>query len=80
MQLTHAGEQQIRGSPEGAEFATHLSVGIAQLDSDVPFQLVLEPDSVDSRDGLHHRGLAVCHMTDGACHKEKTGQRGGPSK
>lgn len=57
---------EVRRGPEGAGLVTHLGVGIAQLDGDVPFQLIFEPDSVDSRDGLHHCGLTMGHMANGA--------------
>lgn len=43
-----------------------LCVGIAQLDGDVSFQLVLESDGLHPRDGLDYRALAVRHMPDGA--------------
>lgn len=55
-----------RQPPPGSEQAPHLGIGIAQLDSDVPLQFVLEPDGVHPRDGFHHRGLPMGHMADGA--------------
>lgn len=46
--------------------AAYLSVSIAKLDGDVPLQLVLEPDGVHARNGLHDGGFTVGHVTDGA--------------
>ena len=43
-----------------------LGVGVAELDGDVPLELVLEPDGLHARDGLHHRRLAVGDVADGA--------------
>lgn len=46
--------------------AVDLRIGIAQLDRDVPLQLVLEPHRLHARDGLHDGALAVRDMADGA--------------
>lgn len=48
-------------------FFPYLSVGIAQLDSNVSLELVLETDSVDTRYGLHHCRLSMSHMANSSC-------------
>ena len=37
-------------------------VGITQLDGDISLKFILEPNSVDTRECLDHRGLAVRYM------------------
>lgn len=51
----------------GVRGLVDLGVSIAQFDGDVPLQLILEADSLHPGDGLHQCGLAMCHMTYGAC-------------
>lgn len=41
-------------------------VGIAQLDGDVPFQLILETDCVNAGEGFDYCRFAVSHMTNSA--------------
>ena len=48
------------------EAPVDLGVGVAQLDCDVPLELVLEPDGVHAGQGLDEGGLAVGHVADGA--------------
>lgn len=43
-----------------------LGVGVTKLDGDVADQLVLESDSLDTRDGLDDGGLSVSDVADGA--------------
>jgi hypothetical protein len=45
---------------------THFRVRVAELDRDVPDELVLEPDGHDARDRLHDRRLSVCDVPDRA--------------
>ena len=44
----------------------YLGIGIAELDGDVPLQLVLEPDGVDPGQGLDYCRLSMSHMTNGS--------------
>jgi hypothetical protein len=44
----------------------YLSIGITELDGDVPLQLVLEPDGVDPGQGLDYCRLSMSHMTNGS--------------
>ena len=63
--LGRAGRGVAHGSLAlGVVGLVDLGVGVAELDRDVPLQLVLEPDRVDTRQSLDHRGLAVSHMTN----------------
>lgn len=43
-----------------------LRVGVSKLDGNVSLQLVLETDSLDSRNGLYDGGLSVSDVTDGS--------------
>lgn len=43
----------------------NLCVGITKLDGNVSYQLVLESDSLDARNGLDDRGLSVSDMANG---------------
>ena len=43
-----------------------LGVGITQLDGDISDQLVLETNSLDTRNGLDHGGLSVSDVADGS--------------
>jgi hypothetical protein len=40
----------------------NLCVCVSKLDCNVAFQLVLEPDCLDARDGLYYGGLSMSHM------------------
>ena len=43
-----------------------LRIGVTELDGDVPDQLVLEPDRLNTRDGLDDSRLAVSDVTNSA--------------
>jgi hypothetical protein len=47
-----------------ARLWTCLCVGVSQLDGNVSLQFVLEPDSLDTGDGLDDGGLSVGYVTD----------------
>lgn len=42
----------------------NLCIRIAQLNSDIPLQLILEAHRLHARDGLDDRGLAVGHVAN----------------
>lgn len=44
---------------------THLCVGVSQLDGNVSLQLILETDSLNTRDGLYYCRLSVCYVSNG---------------
>lgn len=44
-----------------------LGVGVAELDGDIPLELVLEANGHDARDGLYDGRFAMRYVADGAC-------------
>ena len=44
----------------------NLCIGITKLDGDVPLQLILEANGLDTRDSLDNGTLSVSDMSDGA--------------
>ena len=45
--------------------ATHLCVGVTQLDGNVTFELVLESNGLDTRDGSDSRRFTVGDVSNG---------------
>jgi len=43
----------------------YLGICVSQLDSNIPLQLVLEPDGLDTRDSLDDGRLSVGYVTNG---------------
>lgn len=44
---------------------TYFSIGVAQLDCNVPLELVLKSDGQNTRDSFDNGGFSVSDMTDG---------------
>jgi hypothetical protein len=57
----------LKGASAKQFTATHLRVSIAQLNGDVPHELVLESDGHDSRYCFYYGRFAVCDMSNCAC-------------
>lgn len=45
--------------------STHFGISVAELDSDVADELVLEPDGMHAGDGFDDSGLAMGDMPNG---------------